>query len=738
MDLANDIRGYIDELIDPNADTAQALFKLENKANVDGLLAAELSTLLDLVFEPMVSSMVRNRLLKNCLIPRGDYFISPDVFLRVLGVIGAPEIYYKNGKQHKLKRFSLPTQQRILQWTISILPFFGLNVYSVPRRSLPILFGLLSYEFLRPYIVTLIIIATTSRADDIHKVNCKSVKHSFRKSALRSWHARLTSDLLQRFPLDPSLRLLALHISRSESPLNLHQIFRSNEIPPLKPSEVRIVADAPPVSRLKNTLNDECSQEILRIHHDLLQIYQQVERSAKKRKIDSQMTSRTDLLNQVLKGLQVPISSVYSVTTLISNLENINFINPSSVFAKTQSQNHKYRNLYVSLVLRTAGHTSHIHKKLSAALLHHVLADNSTYRDSGNHLIENFARYDTMSFFTSEMEMFMENSICRANGNMLYLNKQVYFIQYFYLAKTEVTLRSLSSIFACVDKLLVRNERNVQDSFPEFLSGLTMLLSRCVVTDVSGTDEILKSITQQLWDLIEKHRSILNLSCKLSFLMFMNHAVELVTQDSRSWSNPACLIPPPSLMFLLVSSVHPLIVSEALGLIAALKKIKLSEEDILKLAFKNTYVMDSINFVWRDMAFKHEQNTINQGMYLHPYFLQRMNGLDFFSNSNLILTKSVGSIVQNPAFAYISAELVWKLEDVEPGLTMRHPGPISEATVEKIQQDADVKWLGVSYQELKVSLLNHLDAMGFHGIADLLFTSLKPLVGQRTSTRNAL
>lgn len=298
---------------------------------------------------------------------------------------------------------------------------------------------------------------------------------------------------------------------------------------------------------------------------------------------------------------------------------------------------------------------------------------------------------------------------------------------YLHLSKPELLGPFFLRVFSDIHEMLQNNKPNGQ--VVQIMTILSLLIKKI---DNLKIGELLEKIIPKIFDIMEAFWSRLDLLEKLSSLLFINAAISLATEKLSVWANTGCMVPPPSLMFKLVVSTNPLIVSEALGYIACIKKLKLLDNNSSKIAWKNAYVMDSINFLWREMAFKYEKGTINMGMYLHPHYLQRLNGLDFFSNSSLILTRSVGGIVQNPAFAYLCAEIVWKLEDMDPNITTRHPGPISEASVASLQQDSDVTWLQVSYQDLRVSLLNHLDAMGFHGLADLLFTSLKPLVNQRT------
>ncbi|KAM9905376.1 hypothetical protein OXX69_007195 [Metschnikowia pulcherrima] len=735
MATPTELRDLIDNLIDPAFDTDQTLAEIETRANADGVSLADLSSLISLVFEPLVSSMVRNRLLSKCLIPRGDYFVPVEIILRVLAAIGAPEVYYSKGKQHKSKRFSLPTQQKILQWTINILPFFGPDLLKTLQRSLPILFGLLSYEFSRPYISTLIIVATSRHKRTQEKtVSPYKDLGSFQKGPLRTWHMQLVADLSERFPMDPSLKALMLHISRSSSSRDFYQLFGKHHSFSFTRSSGFIAVPEDSFSailRLKDGLHkDGLSKEILGLHQDLSQIYKDFERSPKKRRLDLQASLENDPFNSMSSERKVPISSIDSVPSLISNLENISFINPSSVFAQKPSLNHRFRCLYASLILLNSSSSHVFFKKISSALQHHILLQDTSdaYRDFS---VDSFGKYGTVRHFRSELESFLMAPESASEKRLLVFENQLCYMPYYHLTSGKCIITALNRLLSCVNDLLAQKRTNANTLIPRLFIRLTVLIRKLGQENEAG--EVLTSITPLIFHMIDKNWVRLDLTSKLSFLAFMNSTIAFATKKLDSWQNVACLIPPPSLVFRLVVSVNPIVVSETLGYIAMIKKLRLSESDALKSSLKNAYVMDSINFVWRDMAFKHEKRTINQGMYLHPQFIQRMSGLDFFSNSELISIKSVGGIVQNPSFAYLCAELIWKLEDMEAEISTRHPGPISEQSVARMNEDADVIWLNMNYQELKVSLLNSLDVMGFHGIADLLFTSLKPLVNQRAN-----
>lgn len=693
-------------------DGTDALHRLLKTVAQNGLLPTELLAVLDGILHSTTSASNKNILASECLIPDGNHLLPTELVGRVLGAVGTPEIYYKNGKQHKLKRLLIATIQRLLEWLVCALPSFGKGVFRVLRRFLPMLFGLLPFEFLRPYIATLIVVATSS-SDAVATITTRS--------AVRPWHLQLVADLSAQFPSDPSLHGLLAYIRLKDRTQRVQsgavmEGFKStgnfaDARVPNSHLHLQILAKFQGLTTLL--------REVLEVERQLRRFFSSFELQGTKRR---RIGPLYDLLPTQL-GDALLIMSVTSVSSLIAQFEKIDLPNPSSVLSLTSAENNKYRRLYLALYLLGAGQNDQTAKKLRHAVQSHIFGEGSNNSLLVFTQLLEFARFQGLQTLSGPCIQYINNLAVDKDQ----LKKQIRLLRHLPWEKS-VLVSAIVKIISLLQKeewtniagllfeeiaFIITKWRSVfleRDSFPEYLSCLLDILSH------------LFALAEALW-------TIFNLESKLKFLGVLK-AVKDTSLD-HSWPTAGLLVPPPTLMYLLIVSTNPLILSEALGYLVFLKSVPIPDEDSKTIALRNNYVMDSINFVWRDMALKKEADTFSTGMFLDDEFLQKVSALNFFSYSNFIQLKTVGGVVQNPSLVYICAELVWKLEDQVENITTRHPGPISEESVLQLRQDPDNTWLPMSYYDIKISLLNSLDRLGYSGLCDFLFTSLKSLENQR-------
>lgn len=711
--------GIIDELGAGRPEGNVALRQLLKIASTDGLLASELQLVIDVIFDSNVSGYYKNILASECLIPQGDYLLSSDIIGRILGAVGTPELYYKNGKQHKLKRLPISCQQLLLKWLICALPFFGREVFRLLKRNIPILYGLLSYEFLRPFISTLIV-AATSGPDAVPKISSGTL--------IRSWHVQLVAELSSKFPLDPSLKALIEYFRTRSRTLEVQLSAKLSGLKNLNISGVfrypnaylhaEILAKYQSLRSISNQVNDVNSQ--------LQRLFESLDMPKLKKRKTGELSY--DLVTSETSTV-VSIQSINSISSLVAQLENIGLTNPSSVLSVTTVGNSKLRSLYLAMHLLVAGNGDQTVKKLDYAIRYHILHNgdhNSVFIFS--QLLE-FARFQGLRGLTAPCIHFINSS---DSGETEHLRKQIKLLRFLSWEKSVLVTAIVKIIFQIKKyphKKQDWNELvgllNVEIAFM-IIKWSGVFRSRSNYTDFLGC---LLEILSRIFAFTESAWKSFNLASKLKFLSVLKGVRGI--DIGHSWPNAGQVVPPPTLMYQLIVSTNLLILSEAFGYIAFLKTVSLPEHESKTLALRNTYVMDSINFVWREMALKKEPGTFSKGMFLDGEFLQRVAALNFFSYSNLIQLKTVGGIVQNPSLLYICAELVWMLEDQAEGITTRHPGPISEDTVTQLRRDPDNTWLSMSYYDIKISLLNSLDQLGYTGLCDLLFSSLKPLANKR-------
>ncbi|KAI3403101.2 hypothetical protein KGF56_004161 [Candida oxycetoniae] len=155
------------------------------------------------------------------------------------------------------------------------------------------------------------------------------------------------------------------------------------------------------------------------------------------------------------------------------------------------------------------------------------------------------------------------------------------------------------------------------------------------------------------------------------------------------------------------------------------------ESDALK-AVQNSYIMDTINSLWRNKFFGYDSkmNSAQRAFFLFP-LLPKLQDTSF--SERCLTLKNCGALFVNPASAFIAIKILRTLEDRKESLSVRHEGPVTEESINAIQQNPTNCWLTITANEIKVSVLRDLDSRNFKGICDLVFNSLKSLSGKRKS-----
>ncbi|CAI5760604.1 unnamed protein product [Candida verbasci] len=153
---------------------------------------------------------------------------------------------------------------------------------------------------------------------------------------------------------------------------------------------------------------------------------------------------------------------------------------------------------------------------------------------------------------------------------------------------------------------------------------------------------------------------------------------------------------------------------------------------------QNSYIMDAVNSLWRNKFLNVDtsnSNSPHKAFYLNADFLNQVKSIYIFDNNEYLNFEKLGEVFINPSLSCLSTKLIRKFEDAKIAtITMRLEGPPSKAKIESIfnnKDDSEVKWLNLNYDGLKLKVLQEIDLFGFHGLGNLLFTSLKTLSGKR-------
>lgn len=709
-------------LVDGTGDIRGQIKRLAPRAQAKGLEQAELSLVFEMIFDSRISSTQKEIIIQDIMFPMPDYNLPPEYISQILSSIGMPEVYYKKGKQHKLKRLAPSVQVSLLTWMIQILPHFGTGSFDQLRRSLPILFGLLTFEYLRPCIAFLIILSTIAVDTKTH-----------RKNVFKPWHMQFAIDLHLRFPQDNSLKILIRIILKS-TPELLNLIPKANQsaINSIRSDPFPFVNDDfskkyRQILRGSNLNNDAYVLDtfISEVKRDIL--------SDKRRKIANTRLPKNGFFDTI-RGSDKNLSNSFldSLSKMVEHFENIHMMYPTSVFSILSSSSERTKSVYIALMLSVSSSSHPYYKKLRAALEYHVFDLNEQLPAYSFSQFLKFSKYGIGIYFKDTIQDFV---LRKVNGNdplkLFSTQCQVMCLVTHNSPKFQLCLESL---MVNLRSIMLHYRSHMDSAVASFMELVEKLLAQnsADVSNNIALFEIVKSLTDFCFHAMSEGLEEYLLS---TLTAFMSTVGRLKTVPwTKSEHNLNFLLPPPALTYKLLVSQSPILVSEICGYLAFLKNIAGEFFDEATLEQRNSYVMDALNFLWRDLAFKKEMNTFNNGMLLHDAYLQQLSGLNYFSYLDLIQLKSVGGLLLNPAFTYLSAELVWRMEDAHLDIGVRHPGPISESSITNIQKESAGAWLPMDYHQVRTSILNSLDEAGLSGICDLLFTSLKALANQRSKS----
>ncbi|VEU19885.1 DEKNAAC100155 [Brettanomyces naardenensis] len=130
----------------------------------------------------------------------------------------------------------------------------------------------------------------------------------------------------------------------------------------------------------------------------------------------------------------------------------------------------------------------------------------------------------------------------------------------------------------------------------------------------------------------------------------------------------------------------------------------------------NSYVMDLCNIVWRDKAFEKTDKSKGKGFLLPDQFTGQL--LKVGSDANGFIKRGY-NIFYAPAFASIITGIIRTTEDQHLS-KRRLVGPLNEEEYSKLLPTE-------SYDQFRTVILDRLHDIGFAGLGNLLFSSLKSL-----------
>ncbi|KAK6457771.1 uncharacterized protein RJT20DRAFT_125620 [Scheffersomyces xylosifermentans] len=750
-------------------DIASILYDLKDPVSTVGLGEEDLDHLQDLVFDIGTSAVLtpadKRFTVRHLFLPRKDYFLNTKLIYRILSHIGIPQVIYKKGAAAAPKSLSINLQLQLLQWLVCSLHLFGEELFPSLHRMLPILFKHLSYEYSRPYIANLIFL-TISSCSSSFETHFNGIQNH-RIHAWKRWHIQLVVDLFQKFPLDEYLKSLLVLFKTLDPSIDWSE-FSSDRGYDLNrligvTSKVFTYPNFDYLDQLKemqyrgDASNSNTHNTILQ---DNLRKYENFGQSIGRRKRQKyNSNSESVSLDTIEYGNShnISINEVHSLETLVLNLNNIRYVNMRSLFNEKSNARvylGEMKKVFFILSNLSEGNINNSLQKIDYYIRLSIIDDNISSIEL-NELCSRVRQILQISVGTLEFNSvndfilfkFDAQPIGSADNsdNINYVNliQRSKLLSFLPLSKVDLFEKSF---FEKAMKILDRSiESNSIASLrihtlyvvvPELMSLYRKWYSKVKSLGVFQESkfavfEVFNSTIPRLFKFILDVFPSVKGGIDGLLLPIMDFIRCIEIEDLNEFFDDSALLLPPALLYSTMFQGSPLLSSELCGYIAFCKNYHFKKEHYH--AIQRTYVMDVVNLVWRDNSFHYERSPTSpsKAFQLNPYFISNMRTSHIFNFSNLASLNTTGNLFISPAWSFITAQLIWKFEDSVEEVATRHSGPVSKESVFRMNADNDLNWLPLTFDELKLKVLRELDSLGFKGLCDLLFNSLKTLQGLR-------
>ncbi|CAH2350047.1 hypothetical protein CLIB1423_01S01200 [[Candida] railenensis] len=667
----------------------------------------QFNRLVEFIFHGKLTIPQKIFIVKYLLIPPADSSesLSMSLVLKIVGCIGKP---MQRGPRAFHKGIPINLQQALLQWLLCSIHFFG-EVSKTVKKLLPILFQSLVYEFSRPYLANLIFLATSG------------VKGS--SKPFKTWQIDLVLDLHFRFPSDDSLRVL-LALFRWVDPTLSYRGKGTLNLGYVNP-QILSYPDTDYLSAIKDiNLNKNLLELNLKQYE---RFYMKVSgRKRVKFSTNADIDLDLDIIDFANVGGDdlISILEVNSLQEVVENLDNIQFVNLKTILTSDFEKDDRFKILYLTL------NSDRLSLKLDYYLRLTLLDDNLSL-DELVTITNNLCTYHAHGNLPlqSVREFILSKVIPPALPTLEVLQARIKLLRFLSLDR-----EFEESFFNdnCLKLIDAESSKLLIPFVQEVISTYSIWHMESPISEIFI--EILNSTLPKLFSLYIPH--INQLKVQFSMLSLLNFMKQIDIFHLNEDIHPNTIVLPPTLVYSLVLSPNPLVVSEICGYISSCKIFKFQHKHDTFKSLQNIYIMDILNLAWRDNSFKHEhqEKSYNKAMLLHPRFIHQLSISNVMNYSNLVKFNLIGNIFHNPTWSYLTTEILRKLEDESDNVTIRHAGPPTEESVNDLGESKD-EWLDVTYDELKLAILRKLDAMGFDGFANLLFTSLKTLANLRLDER---
>lgn len=693
---------------------------IKHEVHNSGVDHDDLTRLFDIIFEDSTpshfSALQKKYMIKALCIFSTNNTILDLLLDRILSNIGEPKMYYVNGTRTKQSRLPRSIQIELLDWLLCSLHLFGPKIVDFLYRRLPILLHLLSYEYSRRYISQLVFVGLMESGGMFHGSNNGSLP-------LKKWHIKLVLDLHLKFPLDEHLKLLLCLFTKIDPALDYRRFTDGKPISiSTSGSLFRIPDDE--FFNISSAINNNFHRSTSNYLLQQFSNFDQLCRNKRGfRKIDFEPSS-------TLNENEVSITDIYDIEGLIRNFNRISYPNSWLVLRLRDHSNYsvlstKIKLIYVTLRLLAGD------EKLQSEMLYFMktsLQDNieqkeaSLYYDRLNRLFAISAGIAAPDLNADFLQDTLQNIIHRIS-----------------LMKFETVADSHN--FGSKLLLPPQCQWDSQHHFSqvillwliEFTSFIKWWLQDLQDQNFDQTEVVLllNTMLGAVFTFLSEHIANVDLTVQVLSVYLFKFIESMDEQLFGSLSDGAVLFPP-ILHAKMLLCKHPFVISGYCDYLLKLKNRQFSSETA-KLLY-TTALLDTLNYLWRDKALEIQSNEKverSQVLSLHRSMIDKLGMLPTFGYSNILERSTSGNLFHNPSFAYISCQIVRRIEDKANDIETRHDGPIKRASVLQLNASSDVKWIGMNYDEVKVAVLSELEESGFHGLCNLIYQSISSLVDKR-------
>lgn len=680
--LSLDVR-LLHSLLRKSKDKATILHRICNRAPQLGLAEDVLSILFDLILSPpQVSNLTHTEklfIIHNALVPRSAIILET-IITRILSQINVPCIRHTNHKSRVVRPTVLLALLKFLSHSMHA---FGEPGHRRFTRSLPILFKHLLVEYARPYIVELI--CTTFSREAHYYLNSARNLTDYQPTIFKKWYVRFTVDLYAKFPTDKSLYRVLILFKQSYPQSNVEDLMQG-----------RGLCFSNPGSGFQS--NQSRSSEVSDSSQRIEQTF-----SIKPAKPDISLTSHpdfevldSDLAQKLTSESSLLFEEEGNLTSSLLSQDDI-------IWPRSDSKDSTPRRVSASHNPEFSGRGDRPIRKIWPQDYHLYEFDSrppQAWRDEGDSMVSyNFMqRCKLLPFFSND----------RAAD--------------FCARFLEPTLSSIPSNSP--------PGRSNNILIPKLALSVIRLLAKW--RNLSEIDNILfHKICSDALTTWWKHLALCrDQTVPFTCLLLLQFVKSLPRSGiDRHFSDLAILLPP-LLVSRLALTGDPIIQSLICGHIAYGKDHRFESAALQTL--HNTYVASLVNLYWSDRGLQSsfDPESPHQAFFFPRELISLLTALPTFSSGSETLN-SMGGVFANLAWSAILAQLIRKLEDQSTQIAVRHYGPVTRESVLRISEDPLAPWLDMSFEMVKREVMKGFDRLGFTGFADLIFSSVRGLLGER-------